>query len=60
VPVTLPGFMPVDSWSPDGLLMATTMPDAVGNLVIIDREGAIGATIEDIGLSVSSWQRLPG
>jgi dipeptidyl aminopeptidase/acylaminoacyl peptidase len=60
VPVTLPGFMPVDSWSPDGLLMATTMPDAVGNLIIIDREGAIRATIEDIGLSVSSWQRLPG
>ena len=48
------------AWSPDGLLIATRTSTAPGDLVIIDREGAIVATIEDVGTDTRSWQRLPG
>lgn len=54
-PVELDDFDGAPVWSPDGLLVMTTSPDAPG-ITIIDREGVVIATIEDGG--DPSWQRL--
>jgi dipeptidyl aminopeptidase/acylaminoacyl peptidase len=62
-PQTLAGFVGGGMWSPDGLLLATQSESAEGDLVIIDRDGTIVTTIEDIVGGESrqrSWQRLPG
>jgi hypothetical protein len=50
------------TWSPDGLLIATTTDSAPGDLVIIDRDGTIVKTVADAGnvCDSPSWQRLPG
>ncbi len=58
VPKTLAGFGNL-VWSHAGLLIPTTTEGAPGDLVIIDRDGAIVARIEDAG-DWPSWQRLPG
>jgi hypothetical protein len=50
-PQALAGFVGGPVWSPDGLLLATSGPDAQGDyvLVIVDRDGAILTTIGDTG-----------
>jgi Tol biopolymer transport system component len=62
----LPGGSPV--WSPDGSLVVTSPPDETDgdppSLIVVDRQGAITATISVAGESpmagsgVPSWQRI--
>jgi Tol biopolymer transport system component len=58
VPVPLAGLegAGVPVWSPDGRLIATSIP-TTPDLIVVDREGPTVATIDNVG-SNPSWQRL--
>jgi Tol biopolymer transport system component len=60
-PVTLPEFGSAPTWSPDGRLIVAGKNDGrPGELVVIDRQGNVTATIEDAASEDVSWQDLGG
>ncbi|MFO7531821.1 MAG: hypothetical protein R6W93_05130 [Candidatus Limnocylindrales bacterium] len=59
-PVELTGGTWAPAWSPDGQFIVTQRQDSDGELIIIDRSGAVQATIDGVGDARygASWQNL--
>jgi Tol biopolymer transport system component len=57
-PVVLRGYTDAMAWSPDGQYIVTGQAGRSGELVVINRQGQVQATITDVNGDTASWQDL--